>query len=54
VVTSRGDVHYVITEYGVARLHGKTLRERVRALIDIAAPEFREQLEEYARHNKYI
>lgn len=54
VVTSRGDVHYVITEYGVARLYGKTLRERVRALIDIAAPEFREQLEEYARQNKYI
>ncbi|HEX9074543.1 MAG TPA: acetyl-CoA hydrolase/transferase C-terminal domain-containing protein, partial [Anaerolineae bacterium] len=54
VVTSRGDVHYVVTEYGVARLHGKTLRERVRALINIAAPQFREELEEYAQQNKYI
>lgn len=54
VVTSRGDVHYVVTEYGVARLHGKTLRERVRALINIAAPQFREELEEYAQLNKYI
>lgn len=45
VVTTRGDVHYVITEYGVAYLHGKNLRERARALIDIAHPRFREDLE---------
>ena len=44
VVTSRADVHYVVTEYGVAYLHGKTLRERAKALIGIAHPAFREQL----------
>ena len=48
VVTSRGDVHYVITEHGVAYLHGKTLRQRVEAMIGIAAPEFRQELEDYA------
>jgi acyl-CoA hydrolase len=45
VVTSRGDVHYVVTEYGVADLHGRNLKDRARALIDIAHPKFREQLE---------
>jgi acyl-CoA hydrolase len=45
VVTTRGDVHYVATEYGVAYLHGKNLRERARALIRIAHPQFREALE---------
>jgi acyl-CoA hydrolase len=44
VVTSRGDVHYVVTEYGVAYLHGKTLRQRAEALIEIAHPAFREDL----------
>ncbi|RQV98322.1 4-hydroxybutyrate CoA-transferase, partial [bacterium] len=44
VVTSRADVHYVVTEFGVAYLHGKTLRERAKALIGIAHPAFREQL----------
>jgi len=48
VVTSRGDVHYVITEHGVAYLHGKTLRQRAEAMIRIAAPEFREELERCA------
>lgn len=48
VVTSRGDVHYVITEYGVAYLHGKTLRQRAEALIAIAAPKFRDELERAA------
>ncbi len=38
VVTSRGLVRYVVTEYGVAYLHGKTIRERAQALIDIAHP----------------
>lgn len=41
VVTSRGDVHYVVTEYGTAYLHGKTIRERAMALIQIADPRFR-------------
>jgi 4-hydroxybutyrate CoA-transferase len=54
VVTSRGDVHYVVTEFGVAFLHGKSIRERVRAMIHIAAPQFREGLEQYARQNNYI
>ncbi|MHB1354753.1 MAG: GNAT family N-acetyltransferase [Anaerolineae bacterium] len=44
VVTTRGDVHYVVTEFGVAYLHGKTLRERATALIQIAHPKFREEL----------
>jgi acyl-CoA hydrolase len=44
VVTTRGDVHYVVTEYGVAYLHGKNLQERTRALINIAHPKFRDEL----------
>jgi 4-hydroxybutyrate CoA-transferase len=47
VVTSRADVDYVVTEYGVAFLHGKNLRQRAEALIAIAHPKFRPQLEEY-------
>jgi acetyl-CoA hydrolase len=54
VVTSRGDVHYVVTEYGVAYLHGKTVRERCRSLIRIAHPRFREELERSARELKRI
>jgi len=46
VVTSRADVHYVVTEYGIAYLHGKNLRQRAEALISIAAPQFRESLKE--------
>lgn len=49
VTTSRAHVHYVATEYGVAALHGRDLAERARALIAIAAPEFRDQLERAAR-----
>jgi len=41
VVTSRGDVHYIVTEYGSAYLHGKSIRERAMALIQIADPKFR-------------
>ena len=44
VTTSRNDVHYVITEYGVADLRGKTLQQRAEALIAIAHPEFRQML----------
>jgi acetyl-CoA hydrolase len=49
VVTTRGDVRFVVTEHGVADLHGRTLRERARALIAIAHPEFREELQEAAQ-----
>jgi 4-hydroxybutyrate CoA-transferase len=44
VVTTRGDVHFVVTEFGVAYLHGKNLQERTRALINIAHPKFRAEL----------
>ena len=44
VVTTRGDVHYVVTEYGVAYLHGKSVKERAMALIGIAHPDFRAEL----------
>ena len=51
VVTSRADVRYVVTEHGVAQLWGKSLRERAKALVDIAHPDFREDLERaYADH----
>jgi 4-hydroxybutyrate CoA-transferase len=52
VVTSRADVHYVVTEYGVASLHGKNLRQRAEALIAIAHPTFRQELEESSRNPK--
>lgn len=45
VSTSRNDVHCIVTEYGVANLRGKSLRERARALISIAHPDFRADLE---------
>jgi acyl-CoA hydrolase len=48
VVTTRAHVHYVVTEYGVARLYGKSLRQRARALIEIAHPDSRESLERAA------
>lgn len=44
VSTSRNDVHYIVTEYGIANLRGKSLRERTLALIGIAHPDFRETL----------
>ena len=48
VVTTRAHVHYVVTEYGIAYLYGKNLRQRARALIDIAHPDHRDQLEKKA------
>jgi acetyl-CoA hydrolase len=54
VTTSRGDVHYVITEYGIADLYGKAIRERAKSLINIAHPSFREELEQKAREVKWI
>jgi len=54
VVTTRGDVHYVVTEYGVAYLHGKSIRERVLDLINIAHPKFRKELIQAAKAKNYI
>ena len=45
VTTSRNDVHYIVTEYGIANLKGKTLRDRAKALIAIAHPDFRDELQ---------
>jgi len=49
VTLNRGDVHYVVTEYGIAHIHGKNVRERAMDLIAIAHPAFRHQLVEEAR-----
>jgi acyl-CoA hydrolase len=54
VVTTRGDVHYVVTEYGIAYLHGKSVRERVLALVNIAHPKFRNELIDAAKTQKYL
>ncbi|MEO1335816.1 MAG: GNAT family N-acetyltransferase, partial [Myxococcota bacterium] len=54
VVTSRGDVHYVVTEYGVAYLHGKTIRERALALINVTHPSFRQDLLDFVRKKHYV
>ncbi|MBU6410583.1 MAG: GNAT family N-acetyltransferase, partial [Verrucomicrobia bacterium] len=54
VVTTRGDVHYVVTEYGIAYLHGKTVRERALALIHIAHPKFRDDLMRQAREARLV
>jgi 4-hydroxybutyrate CoA-transferase len=54
VVTTRNHVHSVVTENGVAQLYAKNIRQRARALIDIAAPEFRAGLEQKAFELKYL
>jgi acyl-CoA hydrolase len=54
VVTTRGDVHYVVTEYGSAYLHGKSIRERALDLINIAHPKFRKKLTQAAKAQNYI
>jgi len=54
VVTTRGDVHYVVTEYGIAYLHGKNVRERVLALINVSHPKFRQWLLNEAKRLNYI
>ncbi len=54
VVTSRADVHYVVTEYGIAYLHGKTIRQRAEALINIAHPKFRDELREYCERQRWL
>lgn len=54
VVTTRADVHYIVTEHGVVNLHGKNLRQRAEALISIAHPDFRNALEEEAKKRKLL
>jgi acyl-CoA hydrolase len=54
VVTTRAHVHTVVTEYGVAELHGRGISERARALIAVAAPQFRDALTSYARRTHFL
>ncbi|MCS7183133.1 MAG: hypothetical protein NZ869_08520 [Thermoanaerobaculum sp.] len=54
VVTTRADVHYVVTEFGVASLFGKSLRERALELINVAHPDFREELRAAARRRRLL
>lgn len=54
VVTTRNHVHYVATEYGIANLYGKTIKERARSLIQIAHPDFQEELERQAYELNYL
>jgi RimJ/RimL family protein N-acetyltransferase len=54
VTLNRGDVHYVVTEYGIAYLHGKNIRERAMALISIAHPKFRPWLIQEAKKLNFI
>ncbi|MBF0105529.1 MAG: GNAT family N-acetyltransferase [Deltaproteobacteria bacterium] len=54
VVTSRGDVHYVVTEYGIATLRGRSVRERALELIQIAHPKFREELMKEVRESFWV
>ncbi len=54
VTTSRGDVHYVATEFGVVNLHGRTIKQRAELLISIAHPQFQDDLEACAREHHYL
>lgn len=54
VTLTRGDIHYVVTEYGIAYLHGKNIRERAMALISIAHPKFQPMLIEEAKKQSLI
>jgi 4-hydroxybutyrate CoA-transferase len=54
VVTPRSDVHYIVTEYGIAYLRGKTLRQRAEALIAIADPKFHDELYDFAVRHHYL
>lgn len=54
VVATRGDVQYIVTEYGIAYMQGKSVRERAMALISIAHPSFRKGLLEEAKRNAYV
>lgn len=52
VVTSRADIHYLCTEFGIVDLHGKTLQQRARAIVELAHPNFKEMLIEEAKERK--
>ncbi len=54
VITTRNHVHYVVTEFGVADLYGKTIRERAQALINVAHPDFKDELTKEAKDLHYI
>ncbi|MHA2391866.1 MAG: GNAT family N-acetyltransferase [Promethearchaeota archaeon] len=54
VVITRGDVHYVVSEWGIAYLYGKSIRERVLQMINIAHPDFRDELLEHAKKWNYV
>jgi 4-hydroxybutyrate CoA-transferase len=54
VVTTRGLVRYLVTEHGVAYLHGKSIRERAKALIEIADPKFRDELYFYCEQSNWL
>ncbi len=54
VVTSRNHVHFVVTEFGIAALYGKTVRQRTQALINVAHPQFRAELTDEARKLNYL
>lgn len=54
VATTRGDIHFVVTEYGIAELHGKSIYQRTIELAQIAHPDFREELVEIAKKHHYI
>ncbi|MFN8596330.1 MAG: acetyl-CoA hydrolase/transferase C-terminal domain-containing protein [Anaerolineae bacterium] len=53
-MTTRNHIRFIVTEYGVAELYGKRIRERARSLINIAHPDFREELERQAHELKYL
>ncbi|HVP47605.1 MAG TPA: acetyl-CoA hydrolase/transferase C-terminal domain-containing protein, partial [Bryobacteraceae bacterium] len=54
VVTTRADVHYVVTEHGIADLHGKSIRQRAEELIAIAGPKFHNELFDFAERAHYL
>jgi len=54
VLTTRADVHYVVTEHGIASLHGRTIRQRAEALIQISHPKFRTELMHYCERQRWF
>jgi len=54
VLTTRADVHYLVTEHGIAYLHGRNVRQRAEALIQIAHPKFRDELSEYCEQQRWF